>query len=70
VRVSLAASDTAEYLRRGCRFADRCPRVMDICRTNEPADVIVDGRSVKCHLYASPEPDSISRVEGVAAGAQ
>jgi peptide/nickel transport system ATP-binding protein len=70
VRVSLAASDTAEYLRTGCRFADRCPRVMDICRTNEPADVIVDGRSVKCHLYASPEPDSISRVEEVSAARQ
>jgi peptide/nickel transport system ATP-binding protein len=52
-RVALAVSDTAEYLRAGCRFADRCPRVMDICRTTPPADVNVDGRLVKCHLYTN-----------------
>jgi peptide/nickel transport system ATP-binding protein len=50
-RVSLAVSDTTEYLRAGCRFADRCPRVMNICRTTEPANMGVDGRTVKCHLY-------------------
>ena len=38
--------------RAGCRFADRCPRVMDICRTQEPPDVSANGRLVKCHLYA------------------
>jgi ABC-type dipeptide/oligopeptide/nickel transport system ATPase component len=36
----------------GCRFADRCPSVMDVCRTTEPASVLVDDRLVKCHLYA------------------
>ncbi len=50
-RVSLAASDDTTFLRVGCRFADRCPRVMDICRGVEPADIDVDGRMVKCHLY-------------------
>jgi hypothetical protein len=25
---------------------------MDICRSVEPADIDVDGRTVKCHLYA------------------
>jgi peptide/nickel transport system ATP-binding protein len=64
-RVSLAVSDAAEYLRAGCRFADRCPRVMDVCRSAEPADVAVDGRRVKCHLYdatggaAPDEPASL-----------
>jgi peptide/nickel transport system ATP-binding protein len=51
-RVSLAASDDTTFLRVGCRFADRCPRVMDVCRSVEPADIDVDGRTVKCHLYA------------------
>ncbi len=51
-RVSLAASDDSTFLRIGCRFADRCPRVMEICRGVEPADIDVDGRTVKCHLYA------------------
>jgi peptide/nickel transport system ATP-binding protein len=57
-RVSLTASDDSTFLRVGCRFADRCPRVMDICRSVEPADIDVDGRTVKCHLYA----------DGIAAG--
>lgn len=57
-RVSLAVSDTSEYLRAGCRFADRCPRVMDVCRSTEPADISVDGRTVKCHLYADVSADS------------
>jgi peptide/nickel transport system ATP-binding protein len=51
-RVSLAASEDSTFLRVGCRFADRCPRVMAICRGVEPADIDVDGRIVKCHLYA------------------
>ncbi len=51
-RVSLTASDDSTFLRVGCRFANRCPRVMDICRSVEPADIDVDGRTVKCHLYA------------------
>jgi peptide/nickel transport system ATP-binding protein len=52
-RVSLAATDT-EVSSTGCRFADRCPRVMDVCRTVEPPDVLVEERLVKCHLYAEP----------------
>jgi peptide/nickel transport system ATP-binding protein len=55
-RVSLAASDDTTFLRTGCRFADRCPRVMEVCRTVEPADVAVDGRMVKCHLYPQSIP--------------
>jgi oligopeptide/dipeptide ABC transporter ATP-binding protein len=40
----------------GCRFADRCPKVMDICRIERPAlepiKEAVDGeRLVACHLY-------------------
>jgi peptide/nickel transport system ATP-binding protein len=52
-RIVLSVSDTAGYLLKGCRFADRCPAVMDICHTTEPADIAVDGRVVKCHLYGA-----------------
>jgi oligopeptide/dipeptide ABC transporter ATP-binding protein len=43
----------------GCRFASRCPRVMDVCRTVTPVLQTVEqrgsARRVACHLYpASP----------------
>ena len=50
-RVSLVAADEGQFLRTGCRFADRCPHVMNICHALEPPDVAIDGRVVKCHLY-------------------
>jgi len=40
----------------GCAFHTRCPRVMDICRTERPALVKrdgTDGSEVACHLYAA-----------------
>lgn len=49
--VSLTELEQEEYLRRGCKFAGRCPLVMDICKTQIPADVIVEGVQVKCHKY-------------------
>ena len=37
----------------GCRFASRCPHVMDICRTTEPALLkLDDNRTSRCWLYA------------------
>ena len=37
---------------KGCRFADRCDRVMDQCRNSEPQwDVLSEGQGVRCHLY-------------------
>jgi len=35
----------------GCRFHTRCPRVMDVCRTEWPAERTVESRKVCCHLY-------------------
>ncbi len=35
----------------GCRFANRCPKVMDICKTTEPEFRDVDGVKVLCWLY-------------------
>ena len=36
----------------GCPFADRCPRVMDICRSEDPAArQTAPAQWVRCHLY-------------------
>lgn len=38
----------------GCRFAGRCPHVMDVCRTETPQLIPLeddDRRQVACHLY-------------------
>ncbi len=37
----------------GCRFAGRCPHVMEICRVEEPELINVgEGRTSRCWLYA------------------
>ncbi|MDA1183032.1 MAG: ABC transporter ATP-binding protein [Acidobacteria bacterium] len=54
-------------IRAGCRFATRCPEVMDICRTVTPELRTVaagDERHVACHLFesgglASPAPTAL-----------
>ena len=38
-------------LKAGCRFADRCPKVMDRCRQETPQPVTVDQQQVACFLY-------------------
>jgi len=37
----------------GCRFADRCPEVLDRCRHEAPPWYQRDGQAVRCHLYAT-----------------
>jgi peptide/nickel transport system ATP-binding protein len=54
-RVTLAVNDAGSTTAAGCRFADRCPFVMERCRTVEPPDVATDARIVKCHLYTDSE---------------
>jgi peptide/nickel transport system ATP-binding protein len=51
-KVTLTELEHEEYLRQGCRFAGRCPLVMDICKREIPADVYVDDVLVKCHKYS------------------
>ncbi len=51
-RTDLAVLEAEEYLRAGCRFAGRCPQVMERCKREEPQNVGVDGRLVRCWLYA------------------
>ncbi|HHT43228.1 MAG TPA: dipeptide ABC transporter ATP-binding protein [Firmicutes bacterium] len=41
---------------KGCRFHTRCPKVMDICKTEEPKFVDSgDGHFVACHLVPAAE---------------
>jgi len=51
-KVKLSESEQEEYLRVGCRFAGRCPQVMERCKGEAPKDVSVDDVLVKCFLYS------------------
>ncbi len=55
-KIDLAVIETDEYTRTGCKFAGRCPAVMDICHDNIPPSVEHEGRSVKCFLYDEALP--------------
>jgi peptide/nickel transport system ATP-binding protein len=50
--ISLGTTEVKEYGRVGCKFAGRCPHVMEICRQVDPPDVQVERRIVKCYLYS------------------
>lgn len=50
-KVTLNESEYDEYLKQGCRFAGRCPMVMDICRQKAPANIPIGDVMVRCHLY-------------------
>ncbi|GHV69367.1 ABC transporter ATP-binding protein [Spirochaetia bacterium] len=50
-RIGLSTQEVKEYGQTGCKFASRCPKVMDICRQADPPDVEAEGRTVKCYLY-------------------
>jgi peptide/nickel transport system ATP-binding protein len=49
--IDLGTLEIKEYARVGCKFAGRCPHVMDVCRQADPPDVAVEDRIVKCYLY-------------------
>ena len=49
--VTLSELEQDEYLRKGCRFAGRCPDVMEICKGVIPQDIYVNDVLVKCHKY-------------------
>ncbi|MBX2999084.1 MAG: ABC transporter ATP-binding protein [Caldilineaceae bacterium] len=50
-QIDLGTLEAKEYTRVGCKFAGRCPHVMEICRQSDPPDFQADGRAVKCYLY-------------------
>lgn len=37
----------------GCVFADRCPRVMEVCRVRKPQMQPINSSKVACHLYGA-----------------
>ena len=53
--IRLSDTEQDEYLKQGCRFAGRCPLVMDICRQQAPPDIYVEDVLVKCHKYSPGE---------------
>jgi len=50
-KIDFSAIEIEEFSRVGCKFAGRCPSVMEICKKEEPKSSFVDGRMVKCWLY-------------------
>ncbi|MCS7179134.1 MAG: ABC transporter ATP-binding protein [Anaerolineae bacterium] len=50
-KITLTETEYQEYLRVGCKFAGRCPDVMEICRKEMPGYVEVDGVLVRCYKY-------------------
>ncbi len=50
--VTLSELEHEEYLRQGCRFAGRCPDVMEICKGVVPTDIYINDVLVKCHKYS------------------
>lgn len=57
-KVNLNETEQDEYLKQGCRFAGRCPMVMDICRQQVPANILTEDVLVRCHLYSGEELQS------------
>jgi len=51
-KMELSESEQEEYLRVGCKFAGRCPQVMERCKREAPKDISVDDVLVKCFLYS------------------
>ncbi len=57
-KMGLTESEQEEYLRAGCKFAGRCPHVMERCRAEAPQDTNVNGVLVKCFLYDQKEKEA------------
>lgn len=49
---------------QGCRFAARCDRAWELCHTQTPEWITVDGCGVRCHLYL--EKDDVTQDAGAA----
>jgi len=52
----------------GCRFAPRCPFVMDVCREVVPPEIrFADGVRVACHLYPNSDAPMAGQVAAATA---
>jgi peptide/nickel transport system ATP-binding protein len=54
----------------GCRFAPRCPKVMDQCRQEQPELYQVGGRQVRCLLHAGGRNSEFADPSPAGAGDQ
>ncbi|HBX68539.1 MAG TPA: peptide ABC transporter ATP-binding protein [Chloroflexi bacterium] len=54
-KIDLSELEYEEYMRKGCKFAGRCPQVMEICKAEMPQDTQVGKAFVKCHLYSESQ---------------
>lgn len=61
-RMKLSTLEVEEFSRVGCKFAERCTYAEDICKKEEPKDIFVDGRTVKCHLLGRKNNGKISKL--------
>jgi peptide/nickel transport system ATP-binding protein len=64
-KIVLAQAEDEEFMQVGCKFAARCPFVMDICKVKEPALGLAEGRMVKCHLHTQAVEVKVSEVRSV-----
>jgi peptide/nickel transport system ATP-binding protein len=48
-KINLSELESEEYLRKGCKFAGRCPDVTEICKGVVPEDLYIDDVLLKCH---------------------
>ncbi len=39
----------------GCKFHPRCPKALEICKTQMPSEANNDGHIIRCHLYADKD---------------
>lgn len=52
-KIKVAVTEVEEYLLPGCKFADRCPYVMEICKKKAPPLIKTSsGVEVACWLYS------------------
>jgi len=56
--VKLSDAESEDFQRKGCKFAGRCPFVMDVCRTAMPPEYERGEVGVRCYLYAEERTDA------------
>lgn len=57
-KMDLGEGEDEEYHRVGCKFAGRCPQVMDRCKVEAPKAFDLEGIDVKCFLYGDESKTS------------
>lgn len=63
--ISLGVIEVKEYNQLGCKFAGRCPHVMDVCRQVDPPNLQIGERTVRCYLYDHQAEERSSHIETV-----